>query len=151
MKPRIAVIAHNIRSLWNVGSLFRCCDAFAVEHLYLTGYTPLPPRAEITKTALGAEAWVPWSHADDALETARMLRAEGWTIAALERTDGSIPLGDYDVPDAVCLILGHEVRGVPQETLEDADVVVHIPMHGRKESLNVSTAAGIALHILRES
>lgn len=146
---RIRLLAHNVRSLWNVGSFFRTCDAFAVEHIFLTGYTGCPPRKEITKTALGAEETVPWEHIDDPLAVITALRNDEWSIVALELTEDAIDLEDFTPPEKVCLVVGHELSGVPQEIIAVADAVLKIPMLGTKESLNVAVAAGIALHHLR--
>ncbi len=149
MKRRICLLAHNVRSLWNVGSFFRTCDAFAIEKIYLTGYTGHPPRKEITKTALGAEESVPWEHASDPLPIVQKLQGDGWSIAPLELTDDAMDFTDFSPPSKICLIVGHELSGVPQEILAIADSVIKIPMLGKKESLNVAVAAGIALHHLR--
>lgn len=149
MDRRIRLLAHNIRSLWNVGSFFRTGDAFAVEKIYLTGYTGTPPRAEISKTSLGADEWTPWEHADDPADVIRALKADGWTIAALELAPGAVDIGVYVPTDKTCLVLGHEVDGVPGALLELCDVALQIPMLGKKESLNVAVAAGVALHRLR--
>ncbi len=145
MKPSILLLAHNIRSLWNVGSFFRSSDAFGVDHLYLTGYTSCPPRQEISKTALGAESTVAWSYHKDPLDVIKQERSQGSRILALERTEKSIPLRTWAPADRILLIVGHEITGVPDVLLSEADEVVHIPMHGTKESLNVAVAAGIAL------
>jgi len=142
---KIVLLAHSIRSLWNVGSLFRTADSFAVEKIFLTGYTATPPRREISKTALGAEEFVPWEQADDPAQVIATLKKQGFTIVALEQARGAIDLKDFEPPSQVCLIVGHEVLGVPKELLCLSDAVVQIPMHGKKESLNVSVAAGIAL------
>ncbi len=148
---RLALLAHNVRSLWNVGAFFRTADAFAVEKVYLTGYTGHPPRPEIAKTAIGAENWVPWEHAKDPAPVLKALRADGWKIVALELTPTAADITRYEPGDKLCLILGHEVTGVPPELLAFADDAVKIPMLGRKESLNVSVAAGIALHHFRSA
>ena len=142
------LLAFNIRSLWNVGSLFRTCDAFGVEKLILAGYTATPPRREISKTALGAEETVPWEQHLDPTKAIAKLKKQGFTIVALEQARGAIDLKEYEPPSKVCLIVGHEVLGVPKELLKLCDAIVHIPMHGKKESLNVAVAAGIALHHL---
>ncbi|MDD5041700.1 MAG: RNA methyltransferase [Candidatus Peribacteraceae bacterium] len=149
MHRSVVLLAHSIRSLWNVGSFFRTCDAFRVEKIVLTGYTATPPRREISKTALGAEKTVPWEQAADPKAVIAKLKKRGFTIIALEQARGAVDLKDYDPPSRICLIVGHEVLGVPKELLKLCDSVVHIPMHGKKESLNVSVAAGIALHHLR--
>ncbi|MDD5056168.1 MAG: TrmH family RNA methyltransferase [Candidatus Peribacteraceae bacterium] len=164
----LILLAHNIRSLWNIGSLFRSSDAFGVSHIHLTGYTAAPPRMEISKTALGAEEWIPWSKDTDPVKVIKQRRKEGFRIIALELAKGSIPLCEYSVrsfldgnqttkpvnhqtskPSSICLILGHEILGVPDELLKLADDVVAIPMSGSKNSLNVSVAAGIALYHFR--
>lgn len=144
-------MAHNIRSLWNVGAFFRTCDALAVEHLYLTGYTGHPPRIEITKTAIGADHTVPWEHARDPLPIIEQLKKDGWQIVSLELTDRSVDISTFMPAEKVCLIVGHELEGVPATMLDLSDAVVEIPMLGQKESLNVSVAAGIALHRLRSA
>lgn len=150
MQRSILLLAHNIRSLWNVGSLFRTSDAFGVEKIYLTGYTATPPRREISKTALGAEDSVPWASERDPVKAIKMLKKKGFAIVALEQAKRAVDLATYQPPSKVCLIVGHEVLGVPKELLKLCDAIVHIPMHGTKESLNVSVAAGIALHHLRK-
>ncbi|OIO54885.1 hypothetical protein AUJ46_02120 [Candidatus Peregrinibacteria bacterium CG1_02_54_53] len=148
---RIILLAHNVRSLWNVGSLFRTSDAFAVEKIYLTGYTAVPPRREISKTALGAEESVSWEQCEDPKNAIQKLKKQGYAIVALEQARGAVDLKKFASPPKVCLIAGHEVLGVPKELLKLCDAIVHIPMHGKKESLNVAVAAGIALHHLRSS
>lgn len=142
-------MAHNIRSLWNVGAFFRTCDALGVEHLYLTGYTAHPPRTEITKTAIGAEQWVPWEHARDPLPFIDALKKDGWQIVSLELHADSLDVATFRPADKVCLIVGHELTGVPDELMKLSDATVEIPMLGKKESMNVSVATGIALHRLR--
>jgi len=142
-------MAHNIRSLWNVGAFFRTCDGLAVEHLYLTGYTGHPPRIEITKTAIGAEHTIPCEHARDPLPIIEQLKKDGWQIVSLELSDRSVDIATFVPSDKVCLIVGHELEGVPEAMMNLSDAVVQIPMLGEKESLNVSVAAGIALHHLR--
>lgn len=146
MKRHIVLLAFNIRSLWNVGSLFRTCDAFGVEKLILAGYTAAPPRREISKTALGAEETVPWEQHQDPKKAIAKFKKQGFTIVALEQARGAVDLNAFASPSKVCLIVGHEVLGVPKELLKLCDAIVHIPMHGKKESLNVAVAAGIALH-----
>ena len=149
MDRTIVALAHNIRSLWNVGSLFRTCDCFAVEKIYLTGYTATPPRREISKTAIGAQEWVAWKYEKDPLKVIETLSSEGFRIVALEQAADSIALQKYTAPEKICLIVGHEVTGVPKEILSVCDDIVEIPMHGKKESINVTVAAGIALYHLR--
>jgi len=149
MDRRISLLAHNIRSLWNVGSFFRTCDAFNVERIYLSGYTGIPPRKEITKTAIGAEAHVPWEQHEDPLPLLKDLKRDGWSLVALEIAPKAAVLTDFKPSEKTCLILGHELTGVPEDILALCDDVVMIPMLGHKESLNVAVAAGVALHHLR--
>lgn len=143
---KICLLAHNIRSLWNVGSLFRTSDAFAVEKIYLTGYTAVPPRREISKTALGAEDWIEWEYEKDPEIIISTLKKEGWKIVGLEITNDAEDVSRFETPEKVCLVLGHEVTGIPDSILKLCDATVMIPMRGKKESLNVSVAAGIALY-----
>ena len=148
-KRRLRLMAHNVRSLWNVGSLFRTSDAFDVEKIYLTGYTGTPPRKEITKTAIGAEEFVDWESNRDPMIFIDQMKQEGWQVVSLELTDNAADLVSFKPSNQVCLILGHELDGVDPELLPCSDAVVQIPMLGQKESLNVATAAGIALHQFR--
>jgi len=146
---KIRLLAHNVRSLWNVGSFFRTADACAVEKIYLAGYTGTPPRKEITKTALGAEETIPWEKTDDHVQLLQSLKDDGWKIVALELTPEAMNLAEYQPPEKICLIVGHELSGVPEDILSICDHVIKIPMLGKKESLNVAVAAGIALYHLR--
>ncbi len=151
-KRHLRLLAYNVRSLWNVGSFFRTADALGIEKIYLTGYTGHPPRKEITKTAIGAEEFVAWEHAADPLPILQKLKAEGWAVISLELAPGAIDVLDYtDIPDKLCLVVGHELEGVPQPIVDISDAVLKIPMLGKKESLNVAVAAAIALHHLRFS
>lgn len=149
MKRRITLLAHNVRSLWNVGSFFRTSDAFNIEKIYLTGYTGHPPRKEIAKVSLGAEDTVSWEHARDPVPVLQSLKADGWSVVALELTEKAVDLRSFRPPEKLCLVVGHELTGVPEEILRLADAILKIPMLGSKESLNVAVAAGIALHHLR--
>ena len=115
MNRRISLLAYNVRSLWNVGSFFRTADAFGVEKIYLTGYTGTPPRKEITKTAIGAEEWVAWEYAKNPLTVINALKKEDWHIAALELASGAISLTEFSPPEKLCLIVGHELTGVPED------------------------------------
>ena len=147
MDKSIIIFAHNIRSLWNVGSLFRSSDCFGVDKIYLSGYTGTPPRREISKTAIGAEEWIPWEKVED-FSALTKIKSEGYKIVSLELSDTAINVFDYEAPEKICLVLGNEVLGVPEEVLEISDDIIYIPMHGKNESLNVSVATGIALHHL---
>ena len=144
----VAAVLENIRSLWNVGSIFRTADAAGVEELWLCGITGRPPRREISKTALGAEEAVRWREAATALEAVESLREGGRLIIALERTSTSVPLAGADIRFPCALLLGNEVTGLSAEAIEAADLACHIPMHGVKSSLNVAVAAGVALYEL---
>lgn len=128
--------------------MFRTADACGVEKLWLCGYTPVPPRPQIDKVALGAETWLPWEHADDVLTVVRNLKVAGYTIVALEKNATSVEIGTIEINGPVALIVGNEVTGVGEDLLALADTVVHIPMYGRKESLNVSVAAGIGMYVV---
>lgn len=145
----LQVALHNVRSLWNIGAMFRSSDVFAIDHLYLTGYTAAPPRVEISRTAIGAESWIPWTKEPDILRLIQTKKEEGFTIVALEKTKKSLSLSDANLPKKVFLVLGHEILGVPEDVLGISDAVLHIPMLGKKTSLNVSSAFAIAAYQLR--
>lgn len=145
------VIAHNIRSLHNVGSIFRTADSFGVTKIYLTGYTGTPPDSKLAKVALGAEEFVPWEQAKSLLPLIKKLKAKGVRIAVLEN-NVNYPvqkLSEYKKRFPLALILGEETKGNTKRILDLADDIIEIPMLGRKESLNVSVAAGVALFALR--
>ena len=141
----LRVIAHNIRSMFNIGAIFRNADAFGVEHIHLTGYTATPPRPEIQKTALGAEESVPWSHTVDALELINSLKKEGYAVVACESDPTFLDIREMELPEKLVAIFGNEPDGIPTEIIERADQRVMIPMRGTKSSLNVSVASGVAL------
>jgi len=141
----VAVVLDRVRSLYNVGAFFRTCDAAGVSRLHLAGYTGRPPDPRISKTALGAEESVPWSHHATAGEAVDQLRAEGFQIAAIETTDDAIDIHEWRPKFPICAVFGNEVDGVPPEISEAADVRVKIPMLGLKESLNVAVAGGVVL------
>ena len=142
----ISAVAENIRSLFNVGSIFRTSDAARVEMLYLTGFTGQPPRNEISKTALGAEQSVPWEYHRRSLELIQNLKSKGKTVVVLEHTDSGrdFRMVDYHFP--IVLVVGNEVDGVSDEVVRMADLAIEIPMYGIKQSLNVSVAYGIAVY-----
>ena len=142
----VCVLCENIRSLYNVGSIFRTSDGANIEKLYLCGYTGYPPRKEIDKTALGSVDSVPWERVEDPAEVITDLRARGYRIIALEHTDRSIEYDkmEYDYP--LLLVLGNEVDGVSDEITALCDMAVEIPMYGLKQSLNVSVAYGIVIY-----
>jgi len=139
------LILDDIRSLNNVGSVFRTADAFRAETLYLTGITGTPPHRDITKTALGATESVHWQYAPDATTLVRELKAQGWLIAAIEQAEGSVWLNEFQpIPNKkIAFVLGNEVTGVRESIVELADYVLEIPQFGTKHSLNVAVCAGI--------
>ncbi len=145
-KLPIVVILDNIRSLNNVGSFFRTCDAFRIEKLYLTGGTGCPPNKEIYKTALGAENSVNWEYVTDIAEIITQLSQSGYKIVAVEQTQNSIPLTDFLPEPKTALIFGNEVEGVYDFVVNSADFCIEIPQYGTKHSLNVAVSAGIVIH-----
>jgi len=142
----IAVLVDNVRSLWNVGSIFRTADACGVRELLLTGITGCPPRVQISKTALGADDAVAWRYRADARPALDELIGSGYTPVALETTPGAVALDRLDWPSPVCLVVGNEVAGVSSELLDACSHHVSIPMRGVKDSLNVAVAFGIVAH-----
>lgn len=138
------LIAHDIRSRENVGSLFRTCDSLGVKKLWLTGYTPSPPDEKISKVALGAERSVEYENVMDVSETINRLKQDGISIYALEITPEAIELASFAPPDRLALLLGTETTGIPPSLLELCDGAIKITQRGIKESMNVSVAAGIA-------
>ena len=158
----LVVIVHNIRSTHNVGAILRTCDGFGVSKVYFGGYTPYPSQIsdtrlphihqkltkQIHKTALGAELTVPNSRYEDIVELIKRLKADGFQIVALEQAKNSVSLPDFKPKPKVALLLGEEVEGITKDLLKMCNAVIEIPMHGSKESFNVSVAAGIALYQL---
>ncbi len=141
----IHVVLDNIRSAYNVGSIFRTCDAALVEKVYCCGITAHPPNHKLKKTSLGAARFVPWEHFGSTLDAVAAIKERGVPVFALEVTDRSEDLFKIDVPSPVAIVLGSEVEGVAQEVLAAADRIVAIPMAGFKNSINVSVAAGVAI------
>jgi len=148
MKIPVSVLLENIRSLHNVGAIFRTSDGAGVEHIYLTGYTGTPPREQISKTALGAELEVPWKHYKHPLHIIRQLKKKGVQIVALETGEQSEDIYDFEPRWPLCLLVGNEVEGLSNKLREEADVLIRIPMRGVKESLNVSCAYSVAVYEL---
>lgn len=143
--PMYALI-ENIRSMYNVGSIFRTSDAINLSKLYLSGFTAKPPRKEIDKTALGATESVPWDYVQEPLELIEQLRKEKVEIVVVEHTDKSVNYADLQHNFPVCFIFGNEVEGVSDDIVTRADKVVELPMLGIKHSLNVSVAYGIIMY-----
>lgn len=142
------LLLDNIRSILNVGALFRTCDGAGFEKIVLTGFTPTPPRREISKTAIGAENFVAWEYYKNPLEYVTSLKEQGCKIFVLEQTSESMDFHNIITMryDNICLILGNEIEGVQKELIALADHCVEIPMRGQKQSLNVATAAGICMY-----
>lgn len=165
VSPTISVIAHNIRSTHNIGSIFRTCDGFGIEHLYLSGYSPYPASDqdtrlphiaekmtnEIAKTALGAEKTVSFTYTPHIEVTIDAFKAHGYKIIGLEQDESAIQLPDFQSPQKILLVLGEEVEGLTPELRKRCDDLIEIPMRGQKESFNVSVATGIALYGLSSS
>ncbi|WP_420150088.1 RNA methyltransferase [Spirosoma sp.] len=139
------LILDDIRSLNNVGSVFRTADAFRAQKLYLCGITGQPPHRDITKTALGATESVDWQYVADVVVLVQQLQADGWIVAAVEQAEGSTLLSDFqpEPNKPYAFVLGNEVMGVRDEVLQAADVVLEIPQFGTKHSLNVAVTTGI--------
>jgi tRNA G18 (ribose-2'-O)-methylase SpoU len=146
------LILHDIRSNYNVGAIFRTADAAGVTKIFLTGYTPAPVDrfgrvvAEIHKTALGAEATVPWQSTEDIHTVIRELREAGVVVVGVEQRADAVSLYEFQMPAAVAYIFGSETEGVSSAILDQCDVVLELPMQGKKESLNVSVTAGIVMY-----
>lgn len=163
MSRQVVLIAHNLRSAHNVGSLLRTADGLGVETVYLTGYTPypimdndarLPHLAEkidrqINKTALGASASQSWYQSEDSISVMSKLRSQGYTIAALEQTADALELPSASLPNKIAFVLGREVEGLEPTVIEACDLAYEIPMQGHKESFNVAVAAALALYQAR--
>lgn len=161
----IILIAHNLRSCHNVGSLLRTAEGLGVSEVYLTGYTPYPQHSndarmphiatkiakQIHKTALGAEDMVSWQHMDDVTALLQELKTDGFAVAAIEQANRAISLSDYKPPNKLALLVGREVEGVELEVLQLCDTILEIPMFGKKESFNVVQAAAMALYHCRFS
>lgn len=153
MKNRIdsILILPDIRSALNVGAIFRTADAVGIDKVYLVGCTPRPTdqfgriQKDIAKSALGAETWVKWEYKEELIPLIKSLKKKGYEIVALEQNEKSIDYRKYKKSQKIALILGEEVYGIDKKILKNCDKIIEIPMHGKKESLNVSVAAGVAL------
>jgi tRNA G18 (ribose-2'-O)-methylase SpoU len=151
-KQPIVVVLDHVRSLYNVGSVFRSSDAFRIEGVVLCGITAQPPHPEIHKTALGAEESVNWKYFEETEDAVSWLKEQGYTVLAIEQCEGSTMLQDFErQPDRrYAIVLGNEVKGVQQQVVDLCDGCLEIPQYGTKHSLNVSVAAGIVLWHLSE-
>lgn len=145
---QIYVVLENVRSLFNVGAVFRTADGVGAAGIYLTGFTGCPPRKEIHRVALGAEETVDWAYVRNPVSAIECLQEQGVQVIALEQTDGSVDFREFSYRFPVAVVLGHEVEGVRPETVAACDGAVHIPMCGHKTSLNVSVAGGVILYDL---
>ncbi|HIZ90758.1 MAG TPA: RNA methyltransferase [Candidatus Bacteroides merdavium] len=146
-KLPLVLILDNVRSLHNIGSVFRTSDAFRVECIYLCGITATPPHPEMHKTALGAEFTVDWKYVNNAVEAVDNLRREGYVVFSVEQAENSIMLEDMRLKQGkrYAVVLGNEVKGVQQEVIDHSDGCIEIPQYGTKHSLNVSVTAGIVI------
>jgi tRNA G18 (ribose-2'-O)-methylase SpoU len=154
---QLAAILHNIRSVHNVGSIFRTADAAGISRIILSGYTPTPldrfgrERRDFAKVSLGAERTIPWKQVKTLRAAISELRKEGYTIAGIEQHENAASLFEWKPNlkrNKIGIVLGNEVRGIAKSSLTQMDVILEIPMHGKKESLNVSVAAGIVMFVL---
>lgn len=146
-KLHLTMVLDNIRSLNNIGAIFRTCDAFLVDRIMLCGITATPPSDEIHKTALGAELSVEWEYFPTTMEAIGKLRSEDYKVCVLEQVKGSVELQEFrpEADGRYAIVAGHEVHGVDAKVVDAADVCLEIPQYGTKHSLNVSVSAGIAL------
>lgn len=146
-KLPLVVVLDNIRSLHNIGSVFRTSDAFRIECIYLCGITATPPHAEMHKTALGAEFTVDWKYVNNTVKAVDNLKNEGYTVYSVEQAEGSIMLNELtlDKNRKYAIVMGNEVKGVQQEVIDHSHGCIEIPQYGTKHSLNVSVTAGIVI------
>ena len=151
--PRLpfVVVLNNVRSVYNVGSIFRTSDGLGIEKLWLCGITGHPPHPQLLKTALGVEKRVAWEHHPDVYFVLNKLKKENYQIILLEQTDRSLPLDEFEPRFPVCLVLGNEIEGVNERLLLLSEVSLEIAMDGFKNSLNVAVAFGIAAHHIRQT
>lgn len=152
-KTRLVIILDNLRSQNNIGSIFRTCDAFLIEKLYLCGITAIPPHRDIHKTALGSTESVSWEYAEETITVVRKLKSLGYVLLAAEQTEKSSMLQDFNAISGkkYAVVFGHEFRGVDQSVIDECDKCIEIPQFGTKHSLNVSVSAGIIIWHLYNS
>ena len=146
MKKQFYLVIDNVRSLENVGSLFRTADAMSIDKVFLCGITGTPPNNKISKTALGAEQWIPWEYYAQSWRLVEKLQKKKISVVCLEQGKGSVSLSRFKPKFPLALVVGHEVKGVSKSALKRADTLLEIPMTGKKESLNVAVAFGIAAY-----
>lgn len=150
-KTPISIILPDIRSAMNIGAIFRTADAIGAEKIYLTGYSATPEHPKVVKTSLGAEKTVPWEHDENSKFVIRNLKESGYTVYGLELTDQSKCVWEVEFKFPAALVIGNEINGLDPETQAECDEIIHLPMLGTKESLNVATATGIALYKMLEN
>ena len=146
-KHPIVVVLDNVRSMHNVGAVFRTSDAFLIDKIYLCGITATPPHKEIHKTAIGAENSVDWEYVKDSNELIKKLKKDDYQIVTIEQTEGSVLLNEFEVDQSkkYAIVMGNEVDGVQQSIIDECDTCIEIPQSGTKHSLNVSVCTGIIL------
>jgi 23S rRNA (guanosine2251-2'-O)-methyltransferase len=152
MKREICLLLHDIRSVYNVGAIFRTADAIGATKIYLTGFTPAPldrfnqPRQDFAKSALGSELTMPWEYAKSPTRLIARLKKEGFQVVSVEQAKNSVDYKSVTISDKCLVVLGNEVEGVAKAILSKSDVIAELPMKGQKESLNVSVTAGVVLY-----
>jgi tRNA G18 (ribose-2'-O)-methylase SpoU len=146
MKEKFVLVLPDIRSAHNVGAMFRTADGAGVDKIYLCGYTARPPHTQLDKVSLGAEKWMPWEYAKQTWRLLGELRERGYNIVALEQTKTSVDIAKWKPKFPIALVVGNEKTGVTKSLLKYCDASVELPMRGRKRSLNVSVAAGVAMY-----
>ena len=146
-KTPVVIVLDNVRSMNNVGSIFRTADAFLLEGIYLCGITAYPPHREIEKTALGATSTVAWKYFSKTIEAIEQLKKDGYEILSVEQTDSSVPLNKFPVSPEIkyALIFGHEMNGISEEVIQASDFSLEVPQYGTKHSLNIAVCAGIVV------
>ena len=145
------IVCDNIRSLENIGSIFRTADALGINKIFLCGISGKPPNSKISKTALGAENWIPWEYHWQVWKVIEKLKKEKFLIVALEQTENSLSYNKFKPRFPIALVIGNEIKGVSKSVLKRADKIISLPMFGKKESLNVAVAFGIAGYEINKS
>ena len=146
-KTPLIIVLDNIRSLNNIGSVFRTSDAFLIEKIYLCGITAMPPHKDIHKTALGSTETVAWEYVENTLDLIKKLQAQNIKVIAIEQAENATMLNDFnpEPQTTYALVFGNEVKGVSQNVVNESDIVIEIPQYGTKHSLNISVSAGVAI------
>jgi len=145
------IICDNIRSLENIGSIFRTADALGINKIFLCGICGKPPHPKIAKTALGAENWIEWEYRKKILKVVEELKKDKVLIVALEQMENSLPYGRFKPKFPIALVIGNEIKGVSKSVLQKADKIISLPMFGKKESLNVAVAFGVAAYEINKA